>query len=185
MTFNDTTATPSDSDTGTRVYSTTKLAEDCSVACNYEIREAAGLFLQRLRIEDIALYEKKQREAMFAWAVDQVRSATYAIRGQIAYGTLGPASRAPLQPLGVDTLRSMAFSWLDWPVRDGVPLRNATRATLDESSRNYLVHAKTYTARGRLLGEISKRLPDDQTRVADVLSESDIFKLAVRFKVTP
>lgn len=159
-------------------FSLRMLAEECAVKSQYDNGEAAEMLLRRLRVENAALYQEKSSAAMLAWARGEVEDATHRVRRQIA--SPQPSANA----LSSESLRDLAVSWLDWPVRPGIPLRDATKGTLQEASKVYLRDSTIYAARGAWFAAIAKALPNAKVKVRDVLDEKAVHKLAIACNVS-
>lgn len=152
------------------------LARDCAMRCHYESEEAAAMLLRRMQQEHADWYAKKQREAMMLWALGEVRRVPRDIRGTIA----DPKRSAAL---GAISLRDMALGWLQWVVCDGVEMKDATKATLLTTSREYIGIAATYSARGRWYQAIAEKLPSATAKVGEVLDDATLAALANEFGV--
>lgn len=69
--------------------------------------------------------------------------------------------------------RSMSGLLLDFPLRGGMLLRNATTVEIDITAEAYEKNSQTEAFRGRWLRMIQKRLPAGQ-RVGHVMTEDDL-----------
>lgn len=154
-----------------------KLSDECAMECKFQTEEAAQMLLRRLQLAHASIYAERQRLAMLAWARDEIARSAQELRSKLSK----PQSA---RPLSAESLKDFAKSWFDWPVRPGIQLRDATKATLEEAANVYLRDATIYSARGRWLAAIAKALPNARAKVADVLDEKTIAKMAVACEVT-
>jgi hypothetical protein len=71
----------------------------------------------------------------------------------------------------------MAAGYLDWPLANGIKLRNATREDLVDSINRYSAVAATNTTRANWLQLVLQSMPSDALTVGDRLTEERISEL--------
>lgn len=155
-----------------------ELAADAAAKMENE-DDAAELLLKMLRTKHRALYKEKANEMMHGWARELVRHAKTAARREKSKGQ----TPAQAQGLSADTIRMATEWWLNWPLSQGM-LGDATRPLLLNDSQRYIKSAETQRKRGAWLAAIAEALPDDASKVSDVLNEEAVAKLAAQFGVS-
>lgn len=161
----------------------TDIASEACQKTKGDTTKGALLLLKILLTQWPDYYAETSERVMLYWAQDQIKGARSRWRNHIASAPTGHVPKSH-QSLSSQTLESSADSWLNWPVIPGVLLRDATRVELFQMAHKYLGDAETYTRRGKWLLAIAKALPDDHTRVAQVLDEEKVDALARKFKVS-
>lgn len=154
------------------------LSAQAIAASDGDAELAASILLSSLESAHRDYYTWRSAMAMRAWAREQIRHAGSHIRARIEFS-------APKRTgaLAAETLNLLAAAYLNWPLNGRTTLRNATKADIDQAVQKYQQDASTYSRRAKWLEAVAKRLPDDETKVGDVLSEEAIAKIAARFKV--
>ena len=155
-----------------------QLAADALMAADGDSSEAARHLLRALLLGHAEYYAYRSELAMLAWAKEQVRHAGSGLRGRIEFSA--PQKTGALAP---ETASLMAAAYLNWPLNGRTTLRNATKADIDQAVQKYQHDASVYSRRAKWLQAVAKQLPDNETKVGDVLSEEAIAKIAARFKV--
>lgn len=163
----------------------TALAREALANSGGDRDRAAGLFLRQLKLLNPAEYEARVAASVRVWADQVIRNSDNARRHIIERGAIPDPSGRPVsrQALSSESLRAAAFAWFDWPVLPGVALRDATRAELNEAAQSYFKNSSIMARRANWLSAISEKLPDGSAKVSEVLTESDVARMAGSHRV--
>lgn len=156
------------------------LAAEALLASGGDTSAAAKVLLRELLLKHPEYYAWRADLAMSAWAKDQIRSARTECRSRIEMSASTPTRDGTLS---ASTVQSLALAYMHWPVYGRVLLKDATKGEIDMAVQKYRNDASTYQRRAKWLSAVAAKLPDDDTRVSDVLDEAAVARLAARFKV--
>lgn len=160
-----------------------ELANAACIATDGDTSEGAAKLINSLKNGYRDFYKEKAREVMFFWAQTQIGSARSRLRSQLANP---PKGRMTVANQAVDSasLKSAAAAWFGWPVLPGVMLGDAKREHLQAAAVAYMRDADTFAKRGKWLDAIARAMPDDDSKVSDVLNEGVIAQMACDFGVS-
>lgn len=144
-----------------------ELARACMEKSSGDPKGAAKLMRQKID------RNARLRDALLEPLVD---AAIWQAIRRVLRATRQRCAGIPTDP-GINGIRGVAEyverCLLDFPLASGMQLRHATRKELAESVANYEGLAAGNAFQARWLGRILALLPDDQTRVEDVVSEEE------------
>lgn len=135
------------------------------------------MLLRRLRTEYPAYWTDLTNQMMIDWAKEKLRFAAKADRENIS----ASESRAGVS---AQSMANLGKTWLMWPVKPGLEMRNAKRSDLLAAGDDNLKKSRTLQARGEWYLAIANKMPNDEVEVGTLMSDGQLASLAKKHKVT-